>query len=264
MKWFRFYTEVLDDPKVQRLSPHLFKAWVNLLCIASKGDGKLPSYDDLAFMLRMSVQDVASHVDDLILAGLIDLDGKGGRRPHNWEVRQYVSDTSAARVRKHRDKKKKGTMNGDVTPDVTLHVTPSDTDSETQTDKETPPIESENKSLPPEQEATRESENFIFDLSRVGLGGAGGEPSPAAKREAARLLNVADVEPLVDRYRRWSKSKTARDPDALFVASAPKLFKNAPEAVRAACKPIEQPIPAPSRPLVASAQLAAMFAGGRR
>ena len=150
MKWFRFYTEVLDDPKVQRLSPHLFKAWVNLLCIASKGDGKLPSYDDLAFMLRMSVQDVASHVDDLILAGLIDLDGKGGRRPHNWEVRQPSPTRPLPECASIGIKKKKGTMNGDVTPDVTLHVTPSDTDSETQTDKPHP-SSSENKPLPPEQ-----------------------------------------------------------------------------------------------------------------
>ena len=48
-RWFRFYDEALDDPKVQRLAPHLFKTWINLLCLASKEDGTMPSNDDIAF-----------------------------------------------------------------------------------------------------------------------------------------------------------------------------------------------------------------------
>ena len=63
---------MLDDPKVQRLSPTLFRAWVNLLCLASASDGKLPSIDDIAFKLRVSVQDAQQHIDELILAGLLD------------------------------------------------------------------------------------------------------------------------------------------------------------------------------------------------
>ena len=55
-RWFRFYDEALDDPKVQRLAPHLFKTWINLLCLASKEDGTMPSNDDIAFRLRISVQ----------------------------------------------------------------------------------------------------------------------------------------------------------------------------------------------------------------
>lgn len=114
-RWFRFYDDALDDPKVQRLSPHLFKTWMNLLCLASKHDGKLPSNDDIAFCLRMSVQDAAQHVDDLILAGLVDIDSNGSKSPHNWNGRQYASDSSADRVRKHRKNKAEKTCNGDVT-----------------------------------------------------------------------------------------------------------------------------------------------------
>ncbi len=43
MRWFRFYSEVLDDPKVQGLSLGLFKMWINLLCIAARNDGYLPA-----------------------------------------------------------------------------------------------------------------------------------------------------------------------------------------------------------------------------
>jgi hypothetical protein len=117
-RWFRFYDEALDDPKVQRLSPQLFKTWVNLLCLASKSDGKLPSDDDLAFRLRVSVQDAAQQIQDLILTGLIDIEPNGSRVPHGWQARQYASDSSAERMRKHRKNKSKN--NGDVTCDVTV------------------------------------------------------------------------------------------------------------------------------------------------
>lgn len=120
MRWFRFYDDVLNDRKVQRLSPHLFKTWVNLLCLASKGNGKLPCDDDIAYDLRISVQDAAQQIEDLILAGLIDIGPKGERSPHNWSERQYASDSSAVRTRKYRENKKKKPC--DVTPTVTVTV----------------------------------------------------------------------------------------------------------------------------------------------
>lgn len=101
MMWFRFYSEALDDPKVQRLPPHLFKAWVNMLCLASSNNGKLPSVDDIAFRLRLSVQDAEQQVTELVLAGLLDVT-LHGTEPHNWNRRQFVSDSSTERVRKHR------------------------------------------------------------------------------------------------------------------------------------------------------------------
>lgn len=131
MRWFRFYDEALDDPKVQRLAPNLFKTWVNLLCIASKSDGKLPSDDDLAFKLRISVQDAAQQMQDLILAELIDIGPKGERFPHNWQSRQYASDSSAERMRKHRKNKKEN--KGDVTGDGTVTVQ-TQTREDTETD----------------------------------------------------------------------------------------------------------------------------------
>lgn len=105
MVWFRFYHEALNDPKVQRLPPHLFKSWVNLLCLASMHGGKLPSIDDIAFQLRVSAKDAEQQVSELILAGLIDIGATGATEPHNWKKRQFVSDNSTERVRKHRKQK---------------------------------------------------------------------------------------------------------------------------------------------------------------
>ena len=105
-RWFRIYDEILDDPKVQLLSPEAFKAWVNLLAIASRNDGHIPPVDTLAFALRLSVQDVQSKLDDLILAGLIDIQPDKRLAPHNWARRQWKSDDSTDRVKRHRGKRK--------------------------------------------------------------------------------------------------------------------------------------------------------------
>ncbi len=135
-RWFRLYAEMLDDPKVQRLSPALFKTWVNLLCLASATSGKLPkSIDDIAYRLRLSIHDAGQQIDDLILAGLVDISPNGTREMHNWSARQFISDKSVERVRKHREKKRNTECNVTVTATVTApeqNRTDSDTDSETE------------------------------------------------------------------------------------------------------------------------------------
>jgi hypothetical protein len=115
MKWFRLYDTVLDDPKVQRLKPELFKAWINLLCIASKKDGQIPvDPDDLGFMLRCDPETAEHWLVDLIDAGLIEL-RPDHATPHQWDEYQYVSDSSTERVRAFRERKK--TPNGGPDPD---------------------------------------------------------------------------------------------------------------------------------------------------
>lgn len=118
MTWFRFYTDALDDPKVQRLPAQLYKTWVNILCLAGQNDGKIPSIDDLAFRLRISVHEAQQQFDELVLAGLIDILPDKSREPHNWKNRQFKSDTSAERTRKYRKNKEKQPC--DVTEAVTV------------------------------------------------------------------------------------------------------------------------------------------------
>lgn len=124
MQWFRFHADALDDPKVQKLDPATFKGWVNLLCLACKHDGKLPSHDDIAFALRIDVFATESLLDRLVIAGLIDV-VKGGANgshiaPHGWDERQYKSDTSTDRVKRFRERSK------------TVTVTPPETDTDTE------------------------------------------------------------------------------------------------------------------------------------
>lgn len=127
-RWFRIYDEALDDHKVQSLSPELFRTWFNLLCVASRGDGVLPTVEALAFALRVSIHDMQARLDELILLGLLDIREDRKIEPHNWSKRQWKSDDSKERVRKHRHAKRH--CNDDVTVTVTPPESYTDTDTE--------------------------------------------------------------------------------------------------------------------------------------
>lgn len=109
-RWFRFYSEALEDPKVQRLDGETFKAWINILCLANRTDGLLPSLADIAFALRTDENGARSVVDRLHRAVLLDRisGGPEGYRyvPHAWRKRQYKSDTSTERVKRFRQRSK--------------------------------------------------------------------------------------------------------------------------------------------------------------
>lgn len=106
--WFRFYNEALDDPKVQSLDGETFKAWVNLLTLASRNGGKLPSIADIAFGLRCDITVAERYIERLSNGGLIDRLNGGANgyhyAPHNWSKRQYKSDTSTSRVKRFRER----------------------------------------------------------------------------------------------------------------------------------------------------------------
>ncbi|MGO4712577.1 hypothetical protein [Bradyrhizobium sp. 2TAF24] len=99
--WFRVYNTLVDDPKVQQLSSALFKALINLWCLASQNGGALPAVNVVAYKLRMTPRKAADIIARLVTAGLLD-DSGGVVMPHNWNGRQFQSDCSTERVRRFR------------------------------------------------------------------------------------------------------------------------------------------------------------------
>lgn len=128
-RWFRFYDDAVNDPKVQRLEPKLFKAWINMLCLASQNDGWLPAAADVAFTLRVTENEAGRLVDALVSSELLD-EYDGRYTPHNWNGRQFKSDVSNERVKRHRQRK------CNVTSAVT--ETPPDTEQITEQNRDTP------------------------------------------------------------------------------------------------------------------------------
>ena len=117
MTWFRYYTAAIESRKIQDLPSPLFKAWVNMLCVASLCNGILPATPDLAFRLRCSIKQASDWLEQLKERRLLDTNADGSVSPHDWSEHQYVSDDVTARVRKHRN-----AVTRNVSQDVTGNV----------------------------------------------------------------------------------------------------------------------------------------------
>lgn len=165
-RWFRLYDDLVDDPKIQRLPGETVKALLNLWCLASQNDGLLPAVDDIAFKLRMKPSKVEQLLSVLGECGLIDSD-ETGLRPHNWNARQFKSDVSNERVKRHRERK------CNVTPTVT--VTPPETEQ----------IQNRKDAAP----AAPDPERELFERGRQVLGKQGG--GLVAQLLAAKQKNIA-------------------------------------------------------------------------
>lgn len=90
MDWFKFHHDVVHAPKVQKLSPTMFKHWVNVLCLASANTprGRVPPPCDVAWHLKIAEGRAAVLLDELLAMRLLDEDGQGNLTPHNWKLRQ--------------------------------------------------------------------------------------------------------------------------------------------------------------------------------
>jgi hypothetical protein len=127
MKWFRFYGEVLNDPKAQCLDGETFKFWVNCLCVASQNGGELPALKPLAFLLRSTPEACAEPLKILVASSLIDeVKNQHGvtHYVHGWDKRQYKSDTSTERVKRFRNDH----VTANETPPEQIQITDTDTE----------------------------------------------------------------------------------------------------------------------------------------
>ena len=122
-RWFRFYDDAINDPKILKLPEAVRWYWTALLCVASKNNGMLPVLDDIAIQLRVTPAKATEIISVLVKATLLDKT-ETGFAPHNWSGRQYKSDVSNERVKRFRQRK------CNVTETVT--VTPPDTEAETE------------------------------------------------------------------------------------------------------------------------------------
>lgn len=123
LPWIRLYVEILDDPKVGMLPPHLKWPWVEYLLVNEKSGGALPSMAQMVFMLRRDEVTIKAELDALVAAGLIDRATNGTLIPHNWGMRQFrIDKTNAQRQQRFKEKRKRVTAT--AVPLVTALVTP--------------------------------------------------------------------------------------------------------------------------------------------
>jgi hypothetical protein len=114
--WYRWHSNSLDDHKLQSLPCEAYKFYSNLcsiLCENDSRDGVVPCLEQLSWRLRMTPECAQELVTCLFVAGLL-LKSRAGLCIKGWEKRQYISDSSTERVKKHRSMKRSETVT--VTP----------------------------------------------------------------------------------------------------------------------------------------------------
>jgi hypothetical protein len=147
-RWFRHYAGMMRDDKLVRVAIRSKQAiervvwiWGAVLESAAEiDDGGRFDIDpgEIAYFLRADQDDV-----ELVLSGLADAGRIREGVVVKWGDRQFISDRSAYRVRRHRERKKDGYAEGRETPvlphgndAVTLHAA-SGNAPETETELET-------------------------------------------------------------------------------------------------------------------------------
>jgi hypothetical protein len=128
--WFRMYAEFADDPEVQMMPEAMQRRLTMLFCERCKEETLRETAR--AFHWRITEQELAETKALFLEKGFID----EGWNLLNWNKRQFLSDSSTDRVRRHREAKKQDETLHAVseTPEVAT-VTPPDTDTDTDTKK---------------------------------------------------------------------------------------------------------------------------------
>lgn len=105
MPWLKLWHEFLDSAKIQRVTESLRARYVNLLCVACKEDasGKLPSAGQMAFMLRLSEDEMIATLNALVDAHLLEIRAKSFW-VHDWEHWQCRKSPDAIKQQRYRDK----------------------------------------------------------------------------------------------------------------------------------------------------------------
>jgi hypothetical protein len=153
-RWFRFYDDAINDPKILKLPEATRWYWTALLCVASKNNGTLPALDDIAIQLRVTAAKATEIISSLVKATLLDK-VETGFAPHNWNGRQYKSDVSTGRVKRFRERER----NVSSTVSETEMERPQITETETETEKKVESARKRGARLAPDWKPSTEDGN---------------------------------------------------------------------------------------------------------
>lgn len=201
------YSEFEDDPKVQMMPEDMQRRLAMLFCERCKGERRTDA--QRAFKLRITLEQLAATKALFLDQGFIDEDWN----LVNWNKRQFLSDSSTDRVRKHRAKQA-------VKQDETLHetvgnVTVTAPDTEADTEQKQKEGSGKKKSRSSKGKPSRaEDERFTpfrESFERYYLRQAG-FAAPWDGREASALSKFLKANPTLahDQWRRilWNRAES--------------------------------------------------------
>lgn len=153
--WFRFYSEVLSDRKIQRISKTLKQpmalivgVWATILALANDSPrrGKLlitegvpVTIEEISAICGLSENECRVILQAFTEMKMLYLDENSTYTVTQWDNRQFTSDNSTERVRRHRERKKEEGGDEQEKDDYTkryrnVSVTPSESESESESD----------------------------------------------------------------------------------------------------------------------------------
>lgn len=168
--WMKLYIEILDDPKMATLPDRVWRRVIELFLVAKRlgKDGHLPETRQIAWMLRMSPDELDADLAQVVHTGIIEREVGGWFIPKFAQRQAPVPD--AERKAQERDRKKSRQYYGNVT-DASRNVTQSTedrlTEAETDTDRKL--------SSPPDFRAL--SENTVAEKVYLGVTSMSALPS---------------------------------------------------------------------------------------
>lgn len=105
--WIKLYHEILHDPKMERLSDHLYRRCMELFLLAGETDreGELPSVDDMAWTFRSDVETMQKDLVELARVGILHQENDRWIVTHFAERQDNITPAEGmARLRDRRHK----------------------------------------------------------------------------------------------------------------------------------------------------------------
>ena len=121
-QWFRLYSEFAHDPKIQMMSEAMQRRFVMILCLRCSNVSATLHDEEIAFQLRISEEEWQATKQVFTSKNMLTNDNE----IVNWDKRQFSSDSSTERSRKHREHKK------DMQQQRNVAATPPDTNTDTE------------------------------------------------------------------------------------------------------------------------------------
>lgn len=201
MEWFRMYSEFCSDPKVQSMSEAMQRRLVMLLCLRCSNTLVTLQDDEIAFALRIDEIELSQTKELFLRKGFIDSTWE----IQNWDKRQFVSDSSAPRVAKHRAAKKEAQNQAENECNVT--VTP-----QIQNRTDTEQIQNKEEIKP-----SAKAQKFDFTAKLIELGAD--EKSVRDWLAVRKLKRAANTETVIENLVREAAKAQVSVADAVLICA---------------------------------------------
>ena len=99
--WFRFHCSTIDDFDFNAMPEPMQIRLVKLWAVYKRHRGEMPEPEEIAFELRMGLDEITLTIDFLSEKGFL-VETNSGLAPKNWNQHQFTSDDSTERVKKYR------------------------------------------------------------------------------------------------------------------------------------------------------------------